>query len=150
MPFDNTHVVHPDWSTHHRPVVAGTFTAECTIRRPGVTQGEFDPNSGTYTDPQPHPPHYTGGCRIQVLTGDDQQAAVADQTVTTVGYLVAVDLTSSTDTQVNDLVKVTAVDDNGDPTLVDHELTVSSFARGTLAWERDLTCLDQLAPDGGV
>lgn len=142
-PLPNTRVIPTGWSAHHRPVVEGTWTGTCTIRRPGVVKGDFDEETLTY-ESTPHDPHYTGKCRVQVqpIFSGDREAA--GQKVTVAGYLVAVDLATSDQTKVDDVVKVTGIDDNGDPTLVGRELTVSGVARGTLAWERDLTAIDDL------
>lgn len=137
-------VIGADWSAHHRPVVAGTWTATVAIRRPGVTQGGFNEETGTYDDPQPYPPHHTGKARVQVEPMFSGERDSAGQEVTVAGYLVVVDRDTSVDTEVGDICKVTAVDDNGDPALVDRELTVSGVAYGSLAWERDLTAIDDL------
>lgn len=144
MPLANTRVIPEGWSAHHQPVVAGSWTADVTIRPPGNTQGEFNPATGTYDDPQPHPAHYTGRARVQVepMFAGDREAG--GQQVTVAGYLVVVDRDTSTGTEVGHIVKVTGVDDNGDPALVGRELTVSGVAYGSLAWERDLTCTDDL------
>lgn len=143
MPLQRTRVIPTGWSGHHRPVVAGTFTATCAIRRPGGVPGVFDPETGE-TPTTAHDPHYTGGCRVQVLPSLEQEAVTGDQEVTTVGYRVSIGYNVTPDLAVGDLVKVTAVDDNGDPTLVDRSLRVESFSRGSLMWERDLVCIDDL------
>ena len=143
-----TEVIPAGWSADHRPVVKGTFTATVAIRHPGGTQGAFDPETGTYPN-TPHPAHYGAGAtepnaRIQVQPIFSGERDTAGQLVSVAGYLVVVDRDTSTATAVGDICKVTAVDDNGDPSLVNRELTVSGVARGSLAWERDLTCLDDL------
>lgn len=145
MPLPNTRVIPAGWSAHHRPVVADTWTATVTLRRPGYQAGsdDFDPVTGTRTG-TPHPVHFTGTARIQVqpiLGGED---VAGDQEITTYGYLVAVDLATSGGTQVGDLVDVTAVDDNGDASLVGRTLTVTGVGRGSLVWERDLYAIDNL------
>lgn len=136
-------VIGAAWSAHHRPVVAGTLTATCEIRHPGGTQGDFDPTTGTRPT-TPHPAHYAGPCRVQVLPALEQEALTGDQQVTTVGYRVTITYDDAPELDVDDLVKITAVDDNGDPTLVGQVLKVQSFARGSLAWERDISCVDDL------
>ena len=131
------------WADAHRPTIRGTWTGECTIRRPGGTQGEFDPETGTYPT-VPHDPHHTGKCRVQVQPIFSADRETGGQEVTVAGYLVVVDRDTSTETAVGDICKMTAVDDNGDPALVGRELTVSGVAYGSLAWERDLTAIDNL------
>jgi hypothetical protein len=140
-PFPNHKVISADWSAHHRPVVEGTWTGACTIRQPGVTKGAFDDDTGTY-ETTPHDPHYTGKCRVQARADLTGQREAAGQQVTLGDYLVVVDLAESVQTAVGHVVKITAVDDNGDPDLVGRELTVAGVALGTLAWERDLACTD--------
>lgn len=120
------------------------MTATVEGRRPGGTTGPIDPVTGERTI-VPFAPHYTGAARIQVVPifgGGD--AVSGGQEVTTVAYLVAVRLAESNQWKVDDLVKMTAVDANGDTTLVGRELTVTGMARGSLAWERDLVCTDDL------
>lgn len=145
-----TPVIPPRWSDAPRAVVAKTRTGCCELRHAGSTPGEFDPSNGTYPDAQEHPAYWSGTCRIQVapIFGGGQEDAVGEP-VTTVGYLIAVDLDAddpADEVRVGDLVKVTVLDDNGDQSLVGRDLTLQSVARGTLAWERDLVCVDQLVP----
>lgn len=136
-------VIPVDWSAHHRGIVEATFTGECEIRRPGGTPGVFDPVTGT-TPVTPHPVHYAGGCRVQVLPALEQEAVTGGQEVTTLGYRITVAYDAAAQLAVDDLIKLTALDDNGDPTLVGRTLKVRSFARGTLAWERDIYATDSL------
>lgn len=136
-------VIPSDWSAHHRPVVEGTFTAEVEIREPGGTPGPRDPGTGV-VPVTPHAAHYADGARIQVAPVFSAERDSAGQEITVAGYLVVVNRDTSAQTEVGHVVKVTAVDDNGDPALVDRELTVSGVAYGSLSWERDLICIDQL------
>lgn len=148
MPFPNHRVIPAGWSAHHRPVVNDTFGATIAVRRPGGTPGEFDPETGQTTT-TPHDAHYTGGARIQVLPALDQERVTGDQEVTTLGYRVAVAHDAAVEpadgtSVVGCLVLVTAVDANGDASLVGRTLTVESLERGSLAWERDLIVTDRL------
>jgi len=139
-----TRVIPADWSATHRPVTAKTMTATCSIRHPGGTPGEFDPETGT-TPVVPYPPHAPAlSTRIQVLSLQDQEAIAGDEQVSTVAYLVTIDATAAAELALDDLVKVDTVDANGDPTLVGRELSVDSLTRGSLVWERDLICTDNL------
>lgn len=131
-----------DWSAHHRPVLAGTRTATVTLRRPGGTPGAFDPVTGTRPN-TPFPAYYTGSARVQVLPANDQVRLLGEQEVSTLGYQVSLDH-EVTGIQLDDLLTVTAVDDNGDDDLVGRELTVESIERGSLHWERRLLCTDDL------
>lgn len=138
-----TPVIPANWSAGHRPVVEATFGGVCEIRPPGGTPGVFDPVTGTRPS-TPHPAHYTGPCTVQVLPALEQESVTGDQEVTTLGYRVTVAYDAAPQLDVDDLVKITAVDDNGDPTLVARVLKVQSFVRGTVAWERDIYCVDDL------
>lgn len=142
-----TSVIPADWADSHRPVIAKTLGATIAFRHPGGTTGPLDPDTDqpTYV---PNPPYQTGKCRIQVLARADQQKTdVADQPVQKVGYLVVVDTTDEDlahPITVDDLGDITAVDANGDPTLVGRTLVVDSIARGSIVWERDIYCTDVL------
>lgn len=145
----STAVIPAGWSAGHRPVIAKTLTGTCEIRRPGGVAGAFDPDLG-YAPVTPHAPHHAGPCRVQVLPALEQERVTGGQDVTLVGYQVTVEWDATVEppddtSLVDQLVKVTAVDGNGDPSLVGRELTVRSVMRGSLAWERDLICTDNLA-----
>lgn len=138
-------VIPPGWAVHHRPVAAGAMTASIAIRPPGGIPGEFDETTGRRGPTVPLPAHYTGPARIQSQPVFGTREAVSGgQEISTLTYLVAIELEGADGCKVGDLVKVTAVDDNGDPTLVDRTLTVAGVARGSLSWERDLLCIDDL------
>lgn len=137
-----TPVIPTAWAAGHRPVVEKTFTAVCEIRRPGGTS-IFDPVTGTNTI-TPNAAHYTGPCRVQVLPALEQEAVTGAQEVTTLGYRVSITHDAAPTLKVDDLVKISTVDDNGDPTLIGRSLPVRSFARGSLAWERDIYVTDNL------
>lgn len=135
-----TPVIPGQWSQAPRTGFAKTRTARITIRRPGAVKGAFDDTTGTYPMVPPEP-HFTGTARIQARDAQPAELLVADQEVTTTGYLVAVPL-DATQVQVEDIVTVTDLDCNGDEVLVGHELIVRSVATGSLVWERDLICTD--------
>lgn len=138
-----TPVIPDIWSTAPRVVIGKTLTATCAIRHPGGVKGAFNSTTGTYPI-TPHAPHFTGAARVQVLNAQEREQLVADQDVTTVGYRVVVPLEAD-QTQVDDVVTVTVVNEHGDPVLPDHDLVVTSVATGSLAWERDLICTDNLS-----
>lgn len=136
-------VIPTDWSAHHQPAVLGTMTAAVAIRHPGGTPGAFDEETGERGTTQ-HDPHYTGQARIQAQPVIGTDRTTGEQKVTVAGYLVVVSRDASAATQVDDVLKVTAVDANGDPALVGRELRITGVAYGALTWERDLTALDDL------
>lgn len=140
-------VIPADWSAHHRPIVDSTHTATVELRRPGGTKGEFIESTGTYGT-VPFPPYYGAGAtepnaRIQVLPANAQEKQAADQEISTLGYAVMLDF-AVVGAQLDDLVKVVAVGDNGDAWLVGRELTVTSIEGGSLHWERRLLATDNL------
>lgn len=137
-----TPVIPAAWSAAHRIVVAATHTAAVSLRRPGGTQGTFDPVTGTYPT-VPHSAYYDGPARVQVLATADQEHMAGEQEISTLGYAVMLEHTVS-GMQIEDLCAVTAVDDNGDQWLVGRELTVESIESGSLHWERRLICTDNL------
>ncbi|HEY1118755.1 MAG TPA: DUF6093 family protein, partial [Acidimicrobiales bacterium] len=132
-----TPVLPAGWSAGHRPVVEATFTASCEIRHKGTVAGGINQTTGETTR-TPNAPHYTGPCTVQVLPALEQAAVTGDQEVTTLGYRVTITYDAAPALKVDDLVKITAVDDNADPTLVGHDLLVQSFVRGSVSWERDI------------
>lgn len=141
-------VIPPDWAAHHRPVVAGTFTATVEIRHPGGTPGTFDSTTGT-RPLTPHVPHYGAGARIpnariQILPSMGADRETGAEQVVVASYLVVVDLAASAAVKVGDLVRITAIDGNGDQVLIGRDVTVTRVASGSLAWERDLQCTDPL------
>lgn len=141
-----TRVIPSDWSDSHRPVAEKTMTGSCEIRRPGGTSGSYNSTTMTKTV-TPHAPHYAGFCRLQIRPTFTQDTASAEQPATTHSYLVTIPWNAASDgteLEVDDLVTMTAVDDNGDPSLVDRELVVRGITRGTLTWERDLLCEENL------
>lgn len=136
-----------DWSEHHRGVLVGTRDATVTLRRPGGVKGAFDQVTGTWSV-TPHPPYFGAGAtepnaRIQVLADSAQIANAAEQEVSTLRYRVTLDH-AVTGIELEDVCTVIAVDDNGDGGLVERELVVDAIHRGSLHWERVLTCIDNL------
>jgi hypothetical protein len=135
-------VIPTDWSAHHRPVLATTRTATVTLRAPGGTAGVFDPVTGTSSN-TPFAAYYTGTARIQVVSVFGHDVLAAEQEVSTLRYAVTLDSVVS-GVALGHLVRVTAVDDNGDVDLVGRDLTVEGILRGSLHWERRLICTDDL------
>lgn len=144
-----TPVIPADWSQAPRVITEKTLTVGCALRHPGGAKEPFDPVTGTYPT-TPNGAYWSGCCRIQVapIFGGGQEDA-ATEPVTEVSYLVVVSLDATDpadDIRVNDLLDLGAVDCNGDASLTGRTLTVRSVARGSLAWERDLVCVDYLTP----
>jgi hypothetical protein len=135
------------WSGGGLVVEAGDlWTAQCTIRHPGGVRGAFNSSTGTYAV-TPYPAHYSGECRVEVLQIADRNVEAAGEILTSIGYLIVVDLAASTEVRVDDLVTLGAPFMNGDPALVDRTFQVQSFSRGAMPWQRNLICSDFLAPE---
>jgi hypothetical protein len=130
MPRPGSHVIHPDWETHHAPVAEGTQTASCVIRGRAGTP-VFDPNTGLSTSPV-GAVHYTGMCRIQRL--DDQPATQAEDRVVIRQYLVTI----ARDAAAVVVGDIGTVIESNDPLLTTFK--VERVLRGTLRFERDLYC----------
>jgi hypothetical protein len=139
-------VIPLDWSDHHRGLLDSTRDATVTLRRPGGSNSTFDPGTGTWTTTA-SAVYYTGPARIQLASDNDLIAAAGEQDITTVRYAVMLDDTV-TSVQIEDICTVTAMDDNGDPSLVGRNLTVEVVARGSLHWERRLICTDNIEVQG--
>jgi hypothetical protein len=136
MPFPGSRVIVPRWEAHHRPVLATTRTAMITFRRisgPPV----HDPATGS-TD-QPRTVVYTGSCRIQEHQINAHSAVAGAELITTHAYQVSLDVAAAL--QKDD---IGTVDASNDPTLVGRELRVNDIQRGSLLFERDVICIDDL------
>lgn len=135
------------WAGAGLVVEAGdVWTATCTIRHPGGVRGAFDSSTGTYPT-TPNTPHYSGECRVEILQGADGTVEAAGEILTSIGYLVVVDLDTSTEVQVGDVVTLEGPFVNGDPALVNRSFQVKAFSRGAMPWQRNLICTDFLAPE---
>lgn len=126
--------------------VGDVWTAECTIRRPGGVRGAFNETTGKYPITPPTP-HFEGECRVEVLPLAGQRVEAAAELLTEIGYLVVVDLDTSTDVQIDDLVTLTSAHANGDPVLIGRAMQVKSFSQGAMPWQRNLVCTDFLPPE---
>lgn len=140
MPFPNPRVIPAGWSAHHQPVAVGTMTARCTIDRDGTGDPVWDEDTGTWTQPARVVLHTDVPCRIQQQK-QPQVADVGQQQVSTHDYLVPVPITI-TDVELGQQLLVTVNLD--DPSLVGRRLEITDVQRGSLAWERDLVCIDHL------
>lgn len=145
-----TRVIPVAWADQHRPVVEGdTGVLTCTVawRRPGGAEGEFNPASLSKST-TPNAAHYIGKADVQLLPQLMQERLVGDDDqVVMVGYRVTVVHDAGTDGvdfMVGDIGTVTAVDGNGDVSLVGKVLTVRAIERPSHGWERYLLCTERL------
>lgn len=144
MPRPGTAVIPHGWAAHHRPVTTAAMTATCSLTHPGGTGKTFDPTTGTTSD-TPNTAYVTSApCAVMSAAGPDAARLFGEQLASTLSLVVKVDWTAagSASVKVDDVLVVTAVDDNGDPTLVNRSLRVAGVARSSVAWERLLGCVD--------
>lgn len=145
-----TQVIPARWSEAPRTIVAKAFTGCGSLRHAGSTSGSFDAETGTYPDAVARTTYWSGACSVAVEPLFANHAEdTAQEPVTTVGYTIELDL-SATDPadelRIGDLFHVDQLDSNGDPLLVGRDLTITSIARGSLAWGRVLGAVDQMPP----
>lgn len=133
-PFPSARVIPAGWSEHHRPVVAGTRTAQCTITTTGTASG-WDPVTGP--TPGTRTTLHTGSCRVQALDNNEGAVDAAAQDITVSRYLVVIDHTAA-EVPIGARVKVTVCPD--DQQLVGKTLTVKDVRHASLRVERDLIC----------
>lgn len=139
MPFPTTRVIHPDFEQRHQPTAAATMTARCVIDRPDPDAAPvFDPVTGTTT--RARITVHEGPCRVQRRSVAESERTSGDQEVTTADYLVVIEHDADP-VLVADRVTIT---ESSDPTLTGHALMVAAVMRGSLRWERDLVCADNL------
>jgi hypothetical protein len=136
MPRPGSRVIPAGWEARHRPVAEGTFTATITFRRPSGAAA-FDPATGTGT--RPATVIYSGPCRIQELPREHTTIAAAER-ITWRRYRVSLTI-QATGLRLDD---VGTVDTATDPSLVGRGLRVIDVERGSLTFQRDLTCTDNL------
>lgn len=142
MPFSSTVVIPAGWSAHHRPVSTGGQTATCSIRQLGGTGKSFNSTTGTTTS-TPNTPYVTSvPCRVNEASPAATAALFGEQYVSSVTAIVTLDWTvaGDVDVQVDDILTVTAADDNASTQLVDRVFRVVAVQVGSLEWERVVGC----------
>lgn len=137
-----TPVIPADWEQSHAPVARKTFTAAIKIYGP-PTAGTAAVNTDlTYEPPAAATVLYEGPARIQVLNAQQSATEVGQQSQTTAGYLVAIDR-ETTGIPVGAAVQIVT---SNDPDLAGAvRLYVAHGDRGSLRFERDLYCVDDLS-----
>lgn len=137
MPLPGSRVIPAGWEAYHRPVLETTRTATITFRRfsgPPV----HDPETGSTS--RPTVVVFSGTCRIQDHVTNAAGAFVAGAERITV-HAYQVSLPVEADLELDD---VGTVDASNDPTLTGRELRVIDIQRGSLLFERDVICTDNL------
>lgn len=136
-------VIPPEWEQHHKLTVDGTRTATVEIWSGPADGQEWVYDPVTKTSVRNHGTLLAGGtARIQRILTEDTQPA-GEQDLTTRRYLVTLDRNISGDLTILSRVKVIA---SGDPLIDGRYLSVLDIQSGSLRFERDLICLDNLTP----
>lgn len=144
MPRPGTAIFHPAWETHHRPTAAAQCTSTCVITQPSTAAATFDTGTGRSTRPAAATV-YTGPCRVQHLTQRKEGVEFAGANLAVAQYEVELPITAGVipDIDAEAVVTITAA---SDPSLTGARLRVVEVARGSLLWQRSLTCvLDEAA-----
>lgn len=145
MPIPGSRIFHPKFNTHHRPVAVAGMPSVCDIIRPG------QPPASRH-DPTPEPVYLVRDwpCRIQQRT-QPARAMQVDQPQNVRSYLVTLALEGLPDIPVGDRgAIVTNIRSRGprgidpDPSLQRRTLRVVDAQYGSVMWERDLICEDNL------
>lgn len=141
-PFAGTRVIHPAWAARHASVAADAMNATCEIAT--YTAADWSPDDGAV--PGTKTVLYTGRCRVQAQSNQPDQGSAAGQPITGHTYLVAITRDAPVIPAGDKGAKVTilTVDPNGDAALAGRVLSVKDARYSSLAWERDLTCVDDL------
>lgn len=137
MPRPGSRVIPSGWEQHHRPIAEGTHTATITFKRPS---GAATFNAATGTKTQPTITVYSGPCRIQEIGRGDQVAMAVGQRITVRRYMVSLTITAAS-LRLDD---VGTVDTASDPSLPGRPLRITDVQRGSLTFERNLICVDDL------
>lgn len=139
MPLPKTKVIPSGWSAHHRPVANGTMTAKIRFTR--ITDGPAPwPPPET---PTPVPVLWEGICRLQELKRTNN-AVAAEQPVYLRDYLVTVPITGTPKFVAGERGDLGEVIECEDPQFLGRKIRVTDIQHGSLMWERDLVCVDDL------
>lgn len=139
-PIPGYRVIPPGWAERHRPTANGTMTGVCDI---GTT--------ATGPAPYPVPGGWTGltplasnlPCRVQALTSATD-AWTGSQPTNSRTYLVTVPIDGLPDIPAGESGAIVVVTSSSDPHLAGRRLRVRDVQHGTLMFERDLVCVDNL------
>lgn len=132
MPLHGSHVIHPRWSEHHRPVATGAMTAECTVTHNTGT-GTTDAG-GVYTPPS-ETTIYSGRCRVTLATATNERIEVVGETQETRRrYQVWLEF-GAAEPPIGALVNITACPQGG---LNGKRLRVVDTRLGSEQWQETL------------
>lgn len=134
-------VIPPDYEATHAPVVEGTMTGTCRITYGDANPAApvWDPALGSPIRPA-QPALYEGPCRVQAMNQRVAIQRLGDIAARHMTYLVTI--VRGTQIPAGAIVEIAT---SSDPLLpAGHQLTVGEVTRGTLTFERDLMCVDDL------
>lgn len=134
-----TRVIPKAWEESHRPVIDRTLSGRCTITAPSQPSDLQVKADLSYEDRDPVAPAFDGPFRAQQLNAKESAGLVGDQEQITAGYLVVVQ--ADADVVVRSTLRIREATD---ATFVGRRLIVRKIARGSLLWERDLWCVEDL------
>lgn len=144
MPLPGTHVIHPRFQSAHRRTAEAAMTVQISFARPGSgTPGAFDPATGTRGAPTGPQSLLRTAARVQATAAADHPVNAAEQVVTLRTYQVSVPW-DVTGLQVDDVGTVTAIGEDDDPDLLGARLRVRDVVVGSITWQRNLICEQDL------
>lgn len=127
----NTRVIPAKWAEHHRPTANGTMTEPCTITR--ISAGP---------PPYPIPVDWTGEttihttvCRVQELKREGGSVP-AEQPTSERQYLITIPVLGAPAFRAGEQGDVINA--------LGRQLRIGSIMFGTLLWELDFICVDNL------
>lgn len=130
-PLRNSRVIPVAWAEHHRPVANGTMTEPCTIRRISAGPPPYPKPVGWDTGTQVH----AALCRVQELKREGGSVP-GEQPTTERQYLITipvVDAPAFRSGERGDVVHA-----------LGRQFRIASIMAGSLLWELDLICIDNL------
>lgn len=144
-PRDGIELIPDDWEARHKPVVDGSRTAVVEVwAGPAAGEKDWTYDSDTKKDVENHGSQLfaseTVTARIQRLAADSQEV-VGGQKVTHRRYLVPMDREIAEGLTTRTRLRVVEC---SDPLLEGVYLYVQDIQKGSLRWERDLVCLENL------
>lgn len=135
-PFPNQHVIHPNYTEHHRPVPEGAMNSTCRIVDPGAGPVPYKGEGGTVL-----PPLYDGPCNVQSAAGDSNPVQ-GQQPQTINEYLVTFPVGLIPTLNVGERGHIIAVYQSSDPGLIGRKLRAKSMEFGSNVFERAVRCTD--------
>ena len=132
----NTQVIPAGWAAHHRPVADATMTEPCTIGRISTGPAPYPKPFGWTGEELIH----TTACRVQELNREGG-GTPGEQPTTERQYLIPVPLVNTEGVPLPDL----RAGERGDVIhAIGRQFRIVNIMFGSLEWERDLLCVDNV------